>query len=423
MNSAILCIIIFAICVVLYVTSIIPNAVTSVLGCMALIITGACSTETALSGISNDVILLVFGMVIIGEAMFHVGLAHAIGRSIVRISRDNERMFLFSAMVVAACMSAFLSNTTVIAMFMAICKSVSSISKRMQLKNLMMPIAIASMFGGSCTLIGSTPQLMAQSLMPEDSQFSMFEFVKIGGPLTIIAILLITFVCYPLGKKIWGDRYLEGIGEIVESTDTTGENKNNRKMAVMTVIFVLVILGFVFEWAAPGVVATIGGMICIVTGCLPFEKALRKSEWGMMLWLAGTFGLAGGLKESGASALIGSGVGKVISGMSPFMVFAAICLISLVASNFMANTTTVAVFLPIILAVTPVLGLNPNCFAMGIIMGASLTFATPIANGQIGLSMVGGYKFSDYFKYAGLLTLITYIGMVILIPIFYPIVL
>lgn len=77
------------------------------------------------------------------------------------------------------------------------------------------------------------------------------------------------------------------------------------------------------------------------------------------------------------------------------------------------------IVLPILLAIAPNMGLNTHAFALGITIASGAALSCPLASSTLGMSMVVGYKFNDYFKHNFLLDIINYLIIVILVPLFY----
>lgn len=127
---------------------------------------------------------------IVGNAMFETGAAALIGRQVIRLSRDNERLFLFISGLTAGCLSMFLANTATIAAFLPIVESVCSNSSNMKRKNLTMNIAICAMIGGSSTLIGCTPQLTANALLEQTTGLHMSMFTMFGPGFCMLLLYL-----------------------------------------------------------------------------------------------------------------------------------------------------------------------------------------------------------------------------------------
>ena len=105
----------------------------------------------------------------------------------------------------------------------------------------------------------------------------------------------------------------------------------------------------------------------------------------------------------------------------PILFFVICVLVSQVLSNFIANTTAVAILLPMILPAVISAGLNPTPFAVGITLGASFAVATPLANGFIGYTLSAGYRFKEIVRYGLLLSVLIWVLICAFCCICYPI--
>lgn len=192
MEQSTIALIILVAIIILYATEIIPLAVTSVLGAIAMAATGIISYSSAISSFGSDTVMLVVGMLIIGNALFETGLVQKIGNAIVKLSGLSEKVMLAAVIVLAAVLSGFISNTATVAMFMPIIATAAMASNgRITKKNTIMALGFASVVGGNLTLVGSTPQLIAQGML-EDYGLQTMEFFtlsKIGIPLILVMLL------------------------------------------------------------------------------------------------------------------------------------------------------------------------------------------------------------------------------------------
>lgn len=164
MDPAVSALLVLLVCVVLFITSWIPASVTAVLGCVLMYFVGACDFSGVFAGFSNDIVVLVVGSMVVGVAMFDTGTARVIAKQCIRLSGGSERRFILFAGIVSGVLSAFIANTAVVACFLPIIDSVARSSK-MSRRNMTMAITFGAMYGGSLTLVGSTPQLTANGIM------------------------------------------------------------------------------------------------------------------------------------------------------------------------------------------------------------------------------------------------------------------
>ena len=206
MTPDIVSLIIFVACIILFVWDKLPMATTAILGCVAMIVFGVCSFSEAFDSFASSTVILTIGVMVIGAAISETGLAATIGAWIVKISKGSEAKLLIGTYLVSAMMSAFLTNSAVLAIFIPIIMSLSASNASIKAKNLIMPIAYGCVIGGTTTLVGSTQQMTAQGLLEEAGlqTFKTFSFTPIGGVLVLLGLLYCLFIGRKRGEKIWG---------------------------------------------------------------------------------------------------------------------------------------------------------------------------------------------------------------------------
>ena len=431
MSPAVISLLILALCIVLFITRPIPNAATACLGCLLFVLTGVCDVKDAFSGFSNTTVLLMFGMMVVGIAMMDTGVAAIIGDFVAKVSAHNEKLFILMAGTASALLSTFLSNTAVIAIFLPIIASVAASDKRMNRMNLTLPVTMGAMFGGTCTLVGSTPQLTANGILKEMAdglELKMFDYTLPGVIIFAVYMLYILFIGPHFAKRIWGNRVPEADDTPAEETQKPGINK--LKLILMLVIFAATVGFFIFGEKierdgkavfTTEVVAVCAALLCIICRCTSVKQVIKHMDWSVVFVLAGCLGIAKGITASGAGDLMGKGVSKVLhDGIPALVVFAVFVLATMVVSNFITNSTAVTIMLPIALSLCAVNGLNPIAFTLGIVFAANLTFSTPLANAQTAMTLVAGYKFSDYIRYTWLLDLLVFGAILAAVPLCFP---
>lgn len=422
MTVAIKALIVLAVCVVLFISDWIPASVTAVLGCILMYLVGACDFNSVFAGFSSDVVVLVVGSMVVGVAMFDTGAARVIAKQCIHLSKGNERRFILFAGVVGGILSAFLANTAVVACFLPIIDSVARTSK-MSRRNMTMAITFGAMYGGSLTLVGSTPQLTANSIMEPILGYSvgMYDYLGPGLCVFVAYVLYTQLIGYKLGIKIWGDRpevdcLCEG-----EPEDFLDEPVDTKKVVTMLAIFCGMIISYTSQLIPSAMTATIAALLCVILKLTNEKSVFEGISWGPVFMLAGTLGIATGLSQSGAGELMANFVFSVVGeSASPMLIFAVFVVLSNVLSNFAANSTTVIILLPMAIGACQTYGWNPIAFTIGIVMAANLACCTPIAHPQVTMTLVAGYKFSDYVKYNGIMSLAVVVIVILTTPIFFP---
>ncbi len=419
MGIDVISLIIFVVCIGIFVWDKLPMATTAILGCTTMVLFGVCKFSEAFAPFASSTVILTIGVMVIGAAISETGLASAIGSWIVKVSNGSEVKLMIGTYLVSAAMSAFLTNSAVLAIFIPIILGLSKANGNIKAKNLIMPIAYGCVIGGASTLVGSTQQMTAQGLLEEAGlqTFKTFSFTPIGAILILVGLLYCLFIGRKRGEKIWGNRTDDDV-EYVANTDTSTYSKT--KMIIMAIVFAATVVLYITEWIPLAVTSTMGALVCIITGCITQKKAIASVNWNIVGRLAGCLGLAKALEVAGGTKLIAEGFANIVgTSLSPFVLFCILVFLVQFTSEFISNSTAILIILPILIAVAPQMGLNPYPFALGITIASGVSLSSPLASSTLGMSMCVGYKFKDYFKYGFMLDVICYLIIVISVPMVY----
>lgn len=417
MGIDVLSLIIFAVCIVLFVWDKLPMATTAILGCVLMVIFGVCDFKTAFGQFASSTVILTIGVMIIGSAISETGLADTIGKWIVKISRGSEVKLIIGTYFASAVMSAFLTNSAVLAIFIPIIMGLSKANENIKAKNLIMPIAFGCVIGGASTLVGSTQQMTAQGLLEDAGlrTFKTFDFTLVGGVLILLGLLYCLFVGRARGRKIWGDR----TDEEYELSSKASEY-SKAKMIIMAIIFVSTVVLYITEWLPLAITSSAAALACIITGCISQKKSILSVNWNIVGRLAGCLGIAKALEAAGGTKLIADAFRNVVGdSVSPFVLFCILVLLVQVTSEFISNSTAIMIVLPIVIAIAPDMGLNAYSFALGITLASGVALSCPLASSTLGISMSVGYRFNDYFKYSFFFDVIAYVTVIVLVPLIY----
>lgn len=426
MTPDILGLIILGVCVLFFLTEWLPLAATGCLGCLLMVLLGVDSFQSVFSGFSNSIVLLMASTMIVGIAMFQTGAAQVIGRAVIRWSKGNEKVFLAVSCVLTGLSSLFLANTALLSAYIPIIDSVCTSSETMKRRNLTLPISCAIMFGGASTLIGCTPQLTANGLMSKmvGVEMTMWTLTRPGLCLFALFLLFALTWGYRSSQKIWGQRPEENMGLDEEKRRAVEDGKaDKKKLSIMFIIITLMILSYAFSLLPTVETAMCAAMLCVLTGCCQVSDIVKKLHWESVVFLATCLGLAEGLTAAGSGELIGRAVSSVLGNVtSPLVIFGVLTLLTLFISQFITNSTALVIVLPVALSLCTQYGFQYIPFCVGITLAASIACCTPLAAAQITMTQVAGYEFSDYLKYGWSLSLVGYLGILVFVPLFFPLV-
>ena len=428
MSPAVQTLIVLAIMAVFFVTEIIPLAITSLGGAIALALMGIISSQEAFSGLSDSTVVLFAGMFVVGGALFYTGLAQKIGETVVSKAGTSENGLMLAIMGVTATMSAFLSNTGTAAALLPVVVGICAVAKIPASRQLM-PLAFAAGIGGIITMVGTPPNIIVNGALNKAgvTPFGFFEFAWIGIPLTIATILFMMTI----GKRFLPNHIIEDVGE-VEQEVSAGEVSNDPKKQlysglILGGVIVLMILGDTlksnFGINLPlSLVAVVGAILCVLTGCLGEKQAYTSIDWVTIFLFAGMMPVAGAMDKSGAGQLIANAVlGVMGSDPSPYFATAVLFILSCLMTQFMSNTASCALLAPIGIAIAKGMGADPHAVLMAIGVAASCAFGTPVGTPPNTLVLgPGQYKFMDYVKAGVPLIIVCFIVSILIIPMVWP---
>ena len=181
--------------VYLFLTEKLPVDLTAFLGLVILIFGGYLTPSEAFTGFSSPAVITMLSVFIVGAALLETGVADMIGGRVHKVVGSSETRLIVVLMLVAGVLSAFMNNIAATAVLMP---AVASIAKRAGLppSRLFMPLAFGAILGGTTTLVGTPPNILAAQMLSERGlePFSLFDFTPIGVALLGVGILFMVTV-------------------------------------------------------------------------------------------------------------------------------------------------------------------------------------------------------------------------------------
>ena len=169
------------------------DLVTLALLCL-LVLSGTLTVNEAFAGFGNEVIVMLGSIFIIGAALRETGVLDTLGGLLSRHSGGRPRAVAIGMMTSVGAISGFMNNTTVVAMFLG---PVIGLARRLKISpsRLLMPLAYASILGGTCTLIGTSTNVAVSGALKQMGldEIGMFEITPVG--LVLFGAGLVYMIC------------------------------------------------------------------------------------------------------------------------------------------------------------------------------------------------------------------------------------
>ncbi|MGN0205388.1 MAG: SLC13 family permease [Coprococcus sp.] len=404
--------------IVSFILEKIPLGLTATIVALGLNITGVLDVSTTFAGYVNSNVILCVGMFVVGQALFETGMANKIGGLVTKFAR-NELILIIAIMVIVGVMSGFLSNTGTAAVLIPVVCGIADESDYSR-SRLLMPLVMAAALGGNLTIIGAPGNLMGVNALQQlGLSTSFFMYAPIGIIMLIAGILYFALI----GRRFLPDHEVQDMEEAEETRDFSDVPAWKQVMSL--VVLILVILAMIFEdqiGIRLQVSACLGAAVLVLTGVISEKAALKSIDLKVVLLFGGSLALASALDSTGAGTLIADTiVGALGDNPNPLLLLFVIFVVTCVLTNFMSNTATTALMVPIAVSLAQSLNADPRAVVIATVIAGSCAYATPI--GMPANTMVvglGGYKFNDYVK-AGLpLILVSFVICMVLLPVMYP---
>ena len=406
MDPAIITLCVLAVAAFLFVTELIPLAVTAMAACTALGILGVLPSKQVYAGLSNSTVVLFGGMFVIGAAMFKTGLAEAVGLWVVNKAGTGEVKLMGAVMLVTIILSSVSSNTGTVACLMPVIIGIAQAANIPASKELM-PLAVAANVGGTITMIGTPPNVIVTGALSAAGlpSFGFFEFALIGVPLSVIVLAyMLTIGRKTIPIKSAGAMDAAAVEaakkEAGASDDDAPKSKTKMWISGLILLGVVAAMALNLKTVPLQTAAVTGAILCVITGCLKEKEAYAGIDWVTIFLFAGMLSVATAMDKTGAGKLIADTVvGMMGENPNPIVLCAVLYLISNVLTQFMSNTASAALLAPIGISIAQSIGADPKPVLMSIGIAASMAFATPMATPPNTLVLgPGNYTFNDYVK-------------------------
>lgn len=172
----------------------------------------------------------------------------------------------------------------------------------------------------------------------------------------------------------------------------------------------------------PSVVAfALGVLAVMVLKVVPLRDLYTAIDWPVIILLAALIPVAGVMETSGAARLIAEAMVTSVARGSPLIALAVVLVVTMFLSDVMNNAATAAVMCPVALGIAAALGVNSDPLLMGVAIGASCAFLTPIGHQNNTLILgPGGFGFGDYWKLGVPLEMVVVAVALPLLPMVFP---
>ena len=215
---------------------------------------------------------------------------------------------------------------------------------------------------------------------------------------------------------------------LVSALDDSSPTRHDKAWTALAILVAMIVSATIFE-QVPWFVerdfsmlhsAMVAAGLMLVTRCCSVEAARRNVDWQVLLLIASAFGIGKAMEKTGTAAAMASSMLGMAQG-DPYVALVVLYGMTMLLTELLSNNTAVTLMFPIVISATEALDVNFMPYVVAITVAASCGFATPIGY-QTNLMVYGpgGYRFSDFLRFGGILNLIVWAITMVVVPWAYP---
>ena len=354
---------IFVLVVMLWVTELVPLPVAAILGGILQPLLGVASVTGAFSGFASSSVFLILAGFIIAAGLVKTGLDKRVAYFFVGLSSKPDKILL-GLILATGILSMIISNTATILLMLPITITIAA-KTGLDKKMLLLAAAFSANIGGAGLLVGTPPNVMAAGAVG----WGFYEWMWVGLPFAFI-MLFFLWLCFRFQfkpHKIKKGEPLEELGKM---------KKGEKRCAAVILLTLALWITEPLHGLDSTIIGLFGGflMFLLLFDWRFFEK---ETDWGSIILIGGAISIANALAATGAAAWIAGGF-LAGSGLSnPVLIVFGFCMLALVTTQFIQNTATAGMFIPILVGVSQQLGLSPASAVILPSIAVSMTFLLP----------------------------------------------
>lgn len=395
MNSMVICLIIFAVMIILFFNRKIPMAFTSMGVIVALYVAGCVDKATVFAGFGNNNVLTMAGMFIVAAGLSRTQMVNNITKLLYRVNNGSFTRVLASYILVIFLLGQFVPSLP--AMFAMVYPLVISMCKQLKCSpsKMMYPIAVTVVSTsfviepiGPYAAWFVTQNGYLESYGWTGSLLSMWSETMVFLPTALVTLLLTIFVL----PKLMPDQPETETVAITGPDITNNEALSPVREFLGYGIFIATVIGLMLglpSWA----VTMAGATAVVLSGVLDEQTALIRMNMSIVLLYAGVTVMGEALSNTGAAQLLGDLAASALSGVrNGYIIGAVFYLVSFLMTSFLYNRATTTVLIPILIITCSSIGCDPRGPVLLCSLASMSSLITPMPNPVVPMAMqAGGY--------------------------------
>lgn len=419
---------IFLLCLVLWISNVLPLAITSILAIVLVPLLGVLSKKDTYALFGNEAVFFILGAFILAGAVMHSGLSNRIALNIMSRFGSSPKKLLLSIFLLAALLSFLMSEHAVAAMLFPI---VLEIAKGLGLrpgksnygKLLFFSLAWGCVIGGVATFLGGARVPLAIGILKEitGQTIGFLDYTIAVLPLVVI-LLFIGYLFLTRFYPIDVSGVEEARGVLARRLKMLG--RISYPEYAVGAILSLTILSWMFLGKSLGLagIALASVVVLFIFKLVKWKDIEEYVNWGILLMYGGAIILGTALDKSGAASWLVTGVVERWA-LSPWLIFAVFSFLAIALTEAMSNAAVIAVLLPVSIGLSGKLSIDPSILTYSIAVPAGLAFMLPMSTPANAIAVSSSYvTVGDMVKGGLIMCVVAWIAFNLVAAFYWPLI-
>lgn len=420
--------IVFLLCLVLWVSQLLPLSITSLLALVLVPLFGIMSTKEAYALFGNEAVFFILGVFILAAAMMRSGLSTRVALFFLEKFGSSPSKLIVGILFTGAFLSFWMSEHAVAAMLFPIVLEIAHSLKLHPLKStygkaLFLAMAWGVIIGGVATFLGGARNPLAVGILRESTGISIgfVEWITAIIPevlaLGAVAYFILTRFFKPEIESV--DMARENIHKKIEAMGRTSGQEYGIALIMLATIAAWIFIGKEIGLANIAILAIV---VLFALKLVNWKDIEGYVNWGVILMYGGAIALGAALAQSGAAAWIADIAIKPWAS-SVFLAMIAFAGLSIFLTEGISNAAVVAIMMPVGLGLAENLAIDPKVITYAIAMPSGLAFLLPMGTPANALAYSSGFiRIRDVFVYGLILNILALIFFVLMVKFYWPLI-
>ena len=418
--------IVFGLCMVLWVSQLLPLSITSLLGMALLPLLGAMAAGDVYALFGNKAVFFILGAFILAGGILKSGLSEHLALAAFNRFGKTPRQLLLSILLLPALMSCFMPEHAVAAVMLPI---VWSIVHGLGLKPgnryamaIFMAMAWGAIIGGVMTLLGGARGPLALAIVEETTGqgFSFIDWTLAAAPIVLGVLAMAALVLVRFAPHDTID--MQGARLRIEERQLQLGLMNIRAK-LMAALMVITVGCWIFLAESFGLasIALIAVVMMFALRIVGWKEIQSHIDWGVVLMYGGAIAVAKSLEKTGAAEWVASCFWP--GGLTGLALLAGVVLLTMLLTESISNAASVAIMLPMAIPMGALGGIDPISMALAVGIVSGFAFMLPMGTPANAMIYSTGYvHLPNMIKLGAILMLTAYLLFILTSTYWWPLI-